>query len=257
MTVIVGVRCADGIVVGADSVATASMGTMPLLAIPSVSKIHIFPENIIVAATGAVGLTQRLYHHVEAAIKGGVFKNNMSVHERTTNISKRFLTDCQNSMVQKHPQQGLQYGALLAGAFGDEPYLVEYATTDFQPEIKQEKLFFVSMGSGQVLADPFLAFVCRVLWNGKMPTVDDGKFGVYWVLDHTIRLAPGGVGGPVKLATLRKSDGKWIAQEFEDTQEQAEYISELEAHVAKFARKTIEDAPATTPPTPPPASQAS
>jgi hypothetical protein len=40
-------------------------------------------------------------------------------------------------------------------------------TYDFQPEIKRGKLFFVSMGSGQPLADPFLAFVKRVLWKDQ------------------------------------------------------------------------------------------
>jgi hypothetical protein len=68
-----------------------------------------------------------------------------------------------------------------------------------------------------MLADPFLAFVCRVLWSNKMPTADDGKFGVYRVLDHTIKHAPGHVGYPICLATLTKNkDGKWIAKE-EDT----------------------------------------
>lgn len=250
MTVIVGVRCSDGIVVGADSVATSAMGANPLVALQSNSKIQIFPDNVIVACTGAVGFIQRLHHHIEAAIKGNVFKN-FTAHDCTTNISKRLLSDFQNSMVQKHPQQGLQFGALIAAPIKDDACLVEYATTDFQPEIKKDKLFFVSMGSGQLLADPFLAFVSRVLWKNEPPTVDVGKFGVYWVLDHTIRLAPGGVGGPIKLAVLRQVDGKWAAQELEDTQEQALYINELEAHVGKFARVTIEDAPATPPPPPP------
>ena len=50
------------------------------------------------------------------------------------------------------------------------------------------------MGSGQVLADPFLAFVSRVLWQGKQPDVKTATFGVYWALDHAIKFAPGGIG---------------------------------------------------------------
>jgi hypothetical protein len=38
-----------------------------------------------------------------------------------------------------------------------------------------------------------------------MPTVDQARFGVYWVLDHTIKLAPGGVGGPIKMSELPKT----------------------------------------------------
>jgi Proteasome subunit len=250
MTIIVGVRCTDGIVVGTDSVATSAMGPNPLVHLQSNSKIQIFPENVIVAATGAVGFTQRLYLHVEAAIKGQVFRN-MSSMDCATNIAKRLLTDFQNSMVQKHPQLGLAFGGVMVAPFKDGPCLVEFATTDFQPEIKKDKMFFVSMGSGQVLADPFLAFVSRVLWKNKMPSIDAGKFGVYWVLDHTIRLAPMGIGGPIKLAVLKQVDGNWVAQELDDTQEAALYVSELEVHIGKFARSTIEDAPTTPPPVAP------
>lgn len=62
MTIIVGVRCTDGIVIGADSIATSAMGIQPLIHLQSNSKLHIFSDNVIVAATGAVGHTQRLYH---------------------------------------------------------------------------------------------------------------------------------------------------------------------------------------------------
>ncbi len=250
MTVLVGVRCSDGIVIGSDSAATLAMGAIPLLHLRSDNKIHIFQGNIVIAATGAVGLYQRLMHHIEDAIKGGVFKN-LSPHDCVTNISRRVLTDFANSHVSNHPHEGLRFGALLAVAIKDEPCLVEYATTDFQPELKKDELFFVSMGSGQVLADPFLAFVSRVLWEGKMPSVEDGKYGVYWVLSHTIRLAPGGIGGPIKLAVLRKVGKEWVAEELEDPPELAEYISELETHIWNFGRAPIEEAEPEPIPQPP------
>lgn len=250
MTVIVGVRCSDGVVIGADSVATSAHGTQPLIHLPSNSKIQIFQNCVIVAATGAVGYSQRLTEHIEAAIAGGVF-NNMNWRECTTNISRRVLSDLQNSLASRHPTQGIGYGALLAAAIQNEPCLVEYGTTDFQPEIKTGNLFFVTMGSGQVLADPFFAFVTRVLWGNQMPDVERGKFGVYWVLDHTIKLAPGGVGGPIKLAVLRQINGQWKAEEI-DTQEAAEYINALETHIGQYApQATIEQAPTNPIPEPP------
>jgi hypothetical protein len=226
------------------------MGPNPLLHLQSNSKIQIFGQGIIVAATGAVGLAQRLSHHVEQAIAGGVF-SNLNRNECITNITRRFLTDLSNTMVQNHPQLGLGFGALLATAIKGNACLVEYATTTFQPEVKEGKMFFVSIGSGQVLADPFLAFVSRVLWKEEMPTVDEARLGVYWVLNHTIRLAPGGIGGPIRIAVLRKNNSKWIAEEILDTQEPAQYINELERHIGNFARATIEEAPSTPPPAPP------
>jgi hypothetical protein len=132
-----------------------------------------------------------------------------------------------------------------------EHYLAEFSTVNFQAETKIGKTFFGSMGSGQMFADPFLAFVCRVLWKKEMPTVDRGKFGVYWVLEHTLKVAPGKVGKPIQLATLRETGGKWIAKE-EDNQESAEYIEELEEYIGYFEQPPIEEATAQPIPTPEP-----
>jgi hypothetical protein len=218
------------------------MGNFPLIQIDFDRKIQIFEERVIVATTGSIGFSQRLHFHVDAAVKGRVF-DNLDIRESSGNISKRLLTDFAGTNVMHHPQEGLRFGALLAAKVKDGHYLAEYATTDFQPEIKKDKLFFVSMGSGQVLADPFLAFVRRTLWKDQMPTVDEGKFGVYWVLDHTVRLAPGRVGPPIRLATLRQVGDKWIASQ-QDTQESAQYIAELEAWIGEFVRGPIDIADA-------------
>lgn len=250
MTVLVGVRCSDGVVIGADSMATSTAGVFPLVQLPANEKIQIFSDEIIVAATGAVGLSQRLMVHVEAAIQGNVFKN-LKTSECIGNISQRFMQDCQKTAVPFNPQHGIGFGALLAATIKGEACLVEYDTRGFQPELKLGKLFFVSMGSGQTLAEPFLAFVARVLWKETVPTVDQAKFGVFWALHHAIRYAPGGVGGDIKLASLRQAEGKWKAQMI-DTEEAGEYIAELEQHISEFATKRIEEAEAKKVPTPPP-----
>jgi hypothetical protein len=249
LTILVGVRCLDGVVIGCDSIATSSMGQFPLIHLPYDGKIKIFSDKVIVACTGAIGFAQRLHEHIEAAIKGNVF-TNFGVRDCTTNISKRFLTDLAGSNVWNHPQEGIRFGALVAANLKDGPFLAEFATNDFQPEIKTDKLFFVSMGSGQMLADPFLAFVSKVLWKNKMPAVDEAKFGVYWVLDHTIKLAPGKVGPPIRLATLRKVENVWVAAE-QDTQEFAQYVDEIEQHIGKFIRAPVEEALPNPPPVAP------
>lgn len=240
MTILVGVRCTDGVVIGADSIATSSMGPAPLIHLEADPKIQIFDDAVIMATTGPIGYAQRLSHHLAAAVNGGVFKNFTS-REATSNVSQRMITDLQASKAPTWPQEGLRFGGLMAAAVKDGPFLAEFGTTDFQAELKIGKIFFGTMGSGQILADPFLAFVCRVLWENKMPTVDHGKFGVYWVLAHTIKLAPGKVGLPIQLATLRQVDGKWIARA-QDTQESAQYIAQLEEHIGGFVRAPIEEA---------------
>lgn len=250
MTVLVGVLCSDGVVIGSDSIATSAAGVHPLLNIQSNSKIEIFESSVIVAATGAVGLSQRLSYHVELAVQGGVFRN-LNRNDASGNVSTRFLQDCAKTLVQHNSQHGIQFGALLAAVVKGKPCLIEYDGVGFQPEAKEGNLFFVSMGSGQILADPFLAFVKRVLWNNALPTVEDAKFGVYWVLEHTIKLAPGGVGRPIRMASLSQVNGKWVAAKLESDAGAAEYIAELEDYIGKFPQSKIDSASASTPPLPP------
>jgi hypothetical protein len=69
------------------------------------------------------------------------------------------------------------------------------------------------------------------------------------VLAHTIKLTPGKVGLPIRLATLRQVNGAWIAKE-QDSQESAQYIDGLEEHIAKFVRAPIEEATAEPVPQP-------
>lgn len=247
MTVLVGVRCTDGVVIGADSIATSTAGQFRVMQVPSNDKIRIFEQQVICATTGSVGLAQRLHLHVHQATTGSVFKH-LALNECANNISTRFLTDCDKTRILRHPPNGLGCGALIAACIKGEPHLIEYDPVTFQPEIKEDNLFYVSMGSGQTLAEPFLAFVARVLWRNTRPSVERAKFGVYWALLHTIKLAPGGIGGPIRLAELREVDGVWVARDIEETQETAQYITDLENHIADFALRPLAAASVEAPP---------
>ena len=251
MTVIVGVRCSDGIVVGADSAATASAGPMPLLRMGA-DKIQLIGNSAILAGTGSVGLTQRFYKIVDTQWKAKLNATRDCV-DCAKQLAKEGVEDFNRTHVPFSPERGYGYGALLAGVFSGKPDLIEFDVGTFQPEVKRDKLFFVSMGSGQTLADPFLAFIKRVMWRDVAPTVDEAKFGVYWALSHTLQCAPGFVGPPIKLAVLKKHGGDWRAELLEEPelQELGEYIDEVEEHISKYPRKDIADAEFEPPPKPP------
>ena len=71
---------------------------------------------------------------------------------------------------------------------------------------------FVSMGSGQQNADPFLAFLRRVLWSERVPTLAEGRLAATWAIDYVSKSSPGGVGGGIQLGTLTRQDKKWVAE---------------------------------------------
>jgi hypothetical protein len=201
--------------------------------------------------TGAVGLSQRFNGVIKASWDAKRFQK--PTPECVREITRATLQDFEQTGVQRYPQGGLQFGALMAAPLDGVPQLIEFGTVDFQPEIKKDQVHFVSMGSGQILADPFLAFVSRVLWGGKPPDVQIGAFGIYWVLSHTILYAPGGVGKPIKIAVLKKVKGDWVARSVEgdELQEPEQHVAEIERLIAGYPNATIEAVQASVPPEPP------
>jgi hypothetical protein len=252
VTIIVGVKCTDGVVIGADSVATSSAGPQRLIQIISDDKINIVGGRLIIACTGAVGLSQRFHGVVKAAWEKKLFQKQSA--ECLREITRGTLQDFDYTGVQRHPpmQGGLQFGSLMAAVLDSTAQLIEFGPVDFQPEIKKDNIHFVSMGSGQVLADPFLAFVSRVLWGGKPPDVKMGSFGLYWVLSHTIQYAPGGVGKPIKIAVLKKEKGEWSARSMEgdDLQESGQHVDQIEKLIAGYPKASVQSAETTQPPVP-------
>lgn len=223
---------------------TSAMGAAPLVQEPVAEKLQLVGNKAILACTGSVGLAQRVKIVADEMWKRKEFKG--SGMQTATRMAGLALQDFQSSLVQMHPQHGVNFGALLAMVVEDVPYLVEFASTNFQPEMKEANHFCVSMGSGQMLADPFLTFVKRVLWKDQVPDVEHAKIGVFWALSYTCKVAVGNVGGELKLGVLRKQGVDWAATILADTQEQGQYTDALEAQVS--LDKLFEEAEASKPP---------
>jgi 20S proteasome alpha/beta subunit len=174
MTAIVGVLCRDGVVIGTDSSATfASALGQPTIEQPT-EKLQIVTGTVIIAGTGQVGLGQRFGHIVEKAYADKVFVGGQHHTDVGKELCKRAIADFSSTSANK------EYGALVGFPLGDKPYLCEFPSSDFQPEFKTEGIWYCSMGSGQPITDPFLAFMREVFWGRSLPTVQDATFAVTW-----------------------------------------------------------------------------
>lgn len=236
MTVLVGIRCKDGIVIGSDSSATFGAGKGYTIEQPT-RKIEVVDNGLIIAGTGQVGLGQRFCAQLATmhrATGEKTYKGRPAVE-----VGKMMTAAGISDFGATQARQG-EYGALVAFRTGRELHLCEFASSDLQPELKTEHLWFASMGSGQAIADPFLALMKKVFWSDSMPTLADGIFATVWALQHTIDINPGGVNGPIQLATLSWDDGKvggtQIAR-FLDTGEINQHLESMasaEKHLASF-----------------------
>jgi len=208
MTAIVGVLCRDGLVIGTDSSATFTAGNLRTIEQP-VEKLTIVSEMIIIAGTGQVGLGQRFNYIVQAAFDQKVFRgHNIEVGKE---LCRRGINDFGYTNA---PKGGL--AALVGFPLNNRPYLCEFATPDFQPEFKDEKMWYCSMGSGQPITDPFLALMREIFWMQGPPTVQDATFAVTWALDHAVTVNPGGINAPVRVAVLERTGGKFVARMLDD-----------------------------------------
>lgn len=242
MTVVIGVLCEDGVVIGSDSAVTFVHGQIPTIEQKG-TKIRVLTKNnIVLCGTGSVGLSQRFRDILKNYFDQPANKNKSNIQ-----IGKELcvlaIQDFQSTGINKTAQQGYGFGALIAFSLEGKRYLCEFAISDFQPEFKFDSLWYVSMGSGQLIADPFLGFVRKLLWENHRPNVNQGILGTVWALQHTIDINAGGINAPVQIGTLTKENGSFVAKRLakEEVDQHIEHIRSLEKQFKENNDKLIKD----------------
>lgn len=230
MTAIVGILCKDGVVIGADCSATFGPTGRPTIEQPT-RKIEIINNQFILAGTGEVGLGQRFTHEVNAVISMGDFKSLAPI-ELCRKISEKAVKNFVSTGVKTH-----RYGALFAfPGKSNSINLCEYDIEMVAPELKNSNLWYASMGSGQAITDPFLAFIRKIFWSKGMPTLNHGIFATIWSIQHAIEINPGGIKGPIDVAVLENSKGKISARLLDEAeiQEHIDNLKTLEEYISAW-----------------------
>jgi 20S proteasome alpha/beta subunit len=234
MTILVGIRCKDGIVVGTDSAAT--FGVNPQIRTieqPGIKKIVIVDERVIVAGTGEIGLGQRFCNIVQTAHTNKLFQKD------PIEVARQLTISAVNDFASTKVTMG-SYGALVAfpSTHGGSE-LCEFAASNFQPELKRD-IWYVSMGSGQPIGDACLGFIRQVFWaDGSPPSIEDGVFAVVWTLAQAIKLNPGGINAPMQIATLEGVGSKARARLLSDDEllEHQANVDGAIAHLRQYGKK--------------------
>lgn len=245
MTVLVGVLCDDGVVLGSDSSATFGPApNMPTIEQP-IQKTFLVGDDVIFAGTGEVGLGQRfkrVLDHLRQESKGWESGDPIEISKAiTANVRADFQATSASP----------EFGALVAYASQGRPHLCEFALHTLQPEQKAgDKTWFASMGGGQLITDPFLGFLRSVFFPDSKPSVRDGIFLTTWALEHAIELNAGGIDGPVQIGVLEQTDGQYKARMIEGDElgQHRQSVESAKAHLATYAAELttgdIDDVPA-------------
>lgn len=230
MTVIMGLLCNDGIVIGSDSAVTFSNVNLPTIE-QECKKIDIYHKKVILAGTGEVGLCQRFGLIIErywSSEKLDV-KHNIDIGK---DLSRLTIQDFHYTFKNLGT-----FGAIVAFPHKNNFYLCEFALKDFQPEFKNNKIWYVSMGVGQNIADTLLGIIKYFFMKEGIPNLQQGIFYLLWILKHTIELSPAGIKGPSQIATLsRLENNNYEARllKNEELSPHYENIVEFEKHTSGY-----------------------
>jgi 20S proteasome alpha/beta subunit len=245
MTLIIGIKCSDGVVMAADGAATLGALGQPTVRQP-VRKLVAIDKEIIVGVSGHAGLGQRITGVMEDLWHGNRLGGGKRSFEVMTIIRQaigqhivmemQFATEVSKLLGQGLASPSAISFALMALPVDEQLRLYQFGCAG-EPEEATENLPFFAIGSGQTRADPFLAFIRQVFWKNSPPTISQGIFATVWSLVHAIRTDPGGVAEPIQLMTLtRGTKGRSIVKDFDDAEleEHRQAVKEAEDHVSRF-----------------------
>jgi len=171
MTVLVGIVCSDGVVIGCDSAELAGRsGQYTIERQEGVFKTEIIGNDVITAYTGATGLAQRINERITSTLemlkapfagpvvmtgiglradpiqqflidrfkKGQVPYGALKAVEVAVILAQAVINDFHRTLSaqQQQPAVGWGLGALLGFIKDNEPELIEFDPVQFHPQLK-------------------------------------------------------------------------------------------------------------------------
>lgn len=238
MTVVVGIRCRDhSAVVGTDSATTLDADQYKTVLQPLRKNIYVIDEKLIVVSTGQIGLRQRFVEIVKKLRlenkfqeKGAIEVGKMITHETIEDFR---YTDAQVS----------SFDALALVPIANRAEVIEFSTADFQPEVKDESNWYVSMGIGQSITDSFFGFVRATFWDDGPPNLVDGILVTATAVKLTCQMSLAGVSEPMQMATLSSigEQGELRARRLTDEEllEHDENVKQLLEYYRNYRNKVV------------------
>lgn len=195
MTVVVVFHCPDGVVIAADSMLTPSLGTISV-GHHHGRKIAVLPGPQLFAFAGDQGQAARFktmaeLSHAQIAGMGHPLDYGLA-------LSQGIVTQLKNTGIVGN---AIGANAILAYGHGGGHHCCMFEG-QLQPRLLDEHHFYAALGSGKLSADPFLRFLVDVFCANGRPTLREAIFLATWTVQHVIDTNPGGVAGPIRVATF-------------------------------------------------------
>jgi hypothetical protein len=250
MTVVVVFHCPDGVVIAADSMITPSMGGISV-GHHHGRKIEVLSGPQLFAFAGDQGQASRFKTMAEG------------LHGQIAGLAHAldYGLGMSGGIIQQLASTGINGNAIgtntiLAVGHGGSHHCCMFEG-QLQPRLLDEHHFYAALGSGKLSADPFLRFLVDIFCSYGRPSLREAIFLATWTVQHVIDTNPGGVAGPIRVATFSgDGNGAFHATELPDS-EIAEHQQAVESAATALRKwrdeiqsgQAADDAP--EPPIPP------
>jgi 20S proteasome alpha/beta subunit len=224
MTVVLALRCADGIVLGTDSQITDSARGLSYPA----QKLHPFGDTAAWGGSGSRAVLfdlEQLFDGCAAAVLGSENIGH-AVQERVVPVLRRHY----DQFVERVPGEQ-KSGAtpatyvLVAGYADGHPFIV-----DIDPHGligRYEEVGFHAVGSGAAMAQQAGALLAHFRMTQR--DVDYGVMAVVRILD-TLRVTSPSIGGPIDVCRITADDAAALSEkDIDRVRRRVERWSELES----------------------------
>lgn len=220
MTVALGLVCSDGVIVASDS-----QGTAGNVAVHS-NKVHLIDKAA--AVWTAAGNTyvieeveQSIEHEIIRRLKQGLPTEPLKkvfADPQLDKIRGEVADVFRNAMQRSYtsPLPGYSPSSSLAASFlllgmgaSMTPYFLEIhvdGTTNWHTTRQ-----FFAIGSGGEFATVAFSLMRHYLTGSPIP-LEEGKQLAYRTIETICQVSPGGVGGPVQMATVDKDGARILAE---------------------------------------------
>lgn len=198
MTIVVAVKCPDGVVLATDSQATTQMpGNIPMK-LPT-KKIVRLGKYAVYGGTGGQGAGQRIRTALEAhAAKMGNNRDAADIGEVIRRTVNPIQHEVHKEWVQIASSQPEVWGGIFCGWAKDGPWIFEVDVSG--PSQFQDP--FAATGSGHPLAHTALMSVAH--FDVASQSLEAAKAIAYRAVENTCDAAAYGVGMPVQMAVVTK-----------------------------------------------------
>lgn len=215
MSLLVGIRCADSVVLAASGPSTMPSEDGLPAARQWSKKLQVVAGQAILGVAGHDGLAQDMALSLERSLSEPE-ERDMSEDILRTKLREALSAPVQRTVAIHRTLQGLPGFGITSNEYVVSQTLLgmtfhgslrlylldpECSLMEVTPD-----LAWAAIGDARSVAEPFLAFLRRVLWDRGKPNVAQAELAAFWTMKHAIESNPAGLAHPIQLLVMARSE---------------------------------------------------